>query len=322
MEKVVCVTGASGYIASWLIKLLLQRRYTVKATVRNLRESSKVGHLTSLEGANERLHLYEADLLDEGSFDSAVDACQTVFHTASPVALSVSDPQTELIDPALKGTVNVLNSCIKSSTIKRVVITSSIASVMFNYDSLNLGEDVIVDETWFSDPIFCREKKEWYALSKTLAETATWKMARENGLDLVTLHPGFTIGPPLQPSLNLSCVGLLNLIKEGKQLLPNGVYRYVDVRDVALAHIIAMENPSANGRYCLVGRVAYSFEAFDILKLIFPSLNLPTTENRPTKPPYQVSRKRAESLGISFRPLEESLKDSVECFRVRNLITL
>ncbi|KAG6424866.1 hypothetical protein SASPL_115288 [Salvia splendens] len=345
MEKVVCVTGASGYIASWLIKLLLQRRYTVKATVRNLRDSSKVAHLTSLEGANEKLRLYEADLLEEGSFDSAVDGCQTVFHTASPVALSVSDPQvlipnlippfingvnysidytfwhlqTQLIDHALKGTVN---SCIKSSTINRVVITSSIASVMFNHDSLNLSDDVIVDETMFSDPIFCREKKEWYALSKTLAETATWKMARENGLDLVTLHPGFTIGPPLQPSLNLSCVALLNLIKQGKQLLPNGVYRYVDVRDVALAHIIAMENPSANGRYCLVGRVAYSFEAFDILKLNFPSLNLPTTENRPTKPPYQVSRKRAESLGISFRPLEESLKDSVECFRDRNLITL
>ena len=56
-------------------------------------ESSKVGHLTSLEGANERLHLYEADLLDEGSFDSVVDGCQTVFHTASPVAINVSDPQ-------------------------------------------------------------------------------------------------------------------------------------------------------------------------------------------------------------------------------------
>lgn len=124
MEKVVCVTGASGFIASWLVKLLLDRGYTVKATVRNPRQSSlslsiypifsqffiiayelrckinkiagnstKVAHLTSLQGANQRLHLYEADLLEEGSFDSAVDGCQTVFHTASPVALSVSDPQ-------------------------------------------------------------------------------------------------------------------------------------------------------------------------------------------------------------------------------------
>ncbi|XP_047945510.1 phenylacetaldehyde reductase-like isoform X2 [Salvia hispanica] len=308
MEKVVCVTGASGYIASWLVKLLLQRGYTVRATVRNPRDSSKVAHLKSLEGANERLHFYEADLLEEGSFDSVVDGCQTVFHTASPVALSVSDPQTELIDPALNGTVNVLNSCIKASTIKRVVITSSITSVMVNYDSLNLGEDVIIDETWFSDPIFCRERNDWYSLSKTLAETAAWKMARENGLDLVTLHPGLTIGPPLQPSLNLSCYALLILIKE----------------DVALAHIAAMVNPSANGRYCLVGRVAYWFETLDILKPNFPTLNLPTIapEDRPTKLLYQISRERAESLGISFRPLEDTLKDSVECFRDRNLITL
>lgn len=61
----------------------------------------------------------------------------------------------------------------------------------------------------------------------------------------------------------------------GKQLLPKGVYRYVDVRDVALAHVVAFENPCARGRYCLVGRVAYSFEALDMLKVIFPSLNLP-----------------------------------------------
>ncbi|KAH6803486.1 Rossmann-fold superfamily protein [Perilla frutescens var. frutescens] len=202
-------------------------------------DSSKVEHLTALEGASERLHLYEASLLEEGSFDSAVDGCDGVFHTASPVFLSVSDPQTELIEPALKGTINVLESCTKASTIKR----------------------------------------KWYALSKTLAEKAAVKLAEENGLDLVTLHPGYTIGPALQPSLNLSSVGLLDLIKEGKQILANGVYHYVDVRDVALAHVLALENPSASGRYCLVGRVAYSFEALDILKRIYPSLR-PPSNNR------------------------------------------
>ncbi|KAH6784862.1 Rossmann-fold superfamily protein [Perilla frutescens var. hirtella] len=284
-------------------------------------DSSKVEHLTALEGANERLHLYEANLLEEGSFDSVVDGCDGVFHTASPVFLSVSDPQTELIDPALKGTINVLKSCTKVSTIKRVVVTSSIASVMYNYDSLK--QDFVVDETWFSDPIFCEEKKEWYALSKTLAEKATWKLVEENGLDLVTLHPGYTIGPPLQPTLNLSCVGLLNLIKEGKQIFASGVYPYVDVRDVALAHVLALENPSASGRYCLVARGSYTFEVFDMLKRIYPSFDPPPTEpeDRLEKVPYQVSKERAESLGVTFRPLEVTLKDSVESFREKNLIT-
>ncbi|KAL0464460.1 UNVERIFIED_CONTAM: Cinnamoyl-CoA reductase 1 [Sesamum latifolium] len=241
MGKVVCVTGASGYIASWLVKLLLDRGYTVKATVRNLSDPQKVAHLLALEGAGERLHLYEANLLEEGSFDSVVDGCECVFHTASPVTFSVSDPQ------------------------------------------------------------------QWYALSKTLAEKATWEFAEENGLDLVTLHPGYVIGPPLQPTLNLTSEAFLNLIN-GKELYADGVYRYVDVRDVALAHIIAFENPSASGRYCLVGRVTYSSEVRAILSESFPSLNLhaKSTENLPARPAYQVSKERAKSLGINFIPLENT----------------
>ncbi|RVW89106.1 Dihydroflavonol 4-reductase [Vitis vinifera] len=91
--KVVCVTGASGYIASWLVKLLLQRGYTVKATVRDPNDPKKTEHLLALEGAKERLHLFKANLLEEGSFDSVVDGCDGVFHTASPVVLIVDDPQ-------------------------------------------------------------------------------------------------------------------------------------------------------------------------------------------------------------------------------------
>ncbi|KAH6784863.1 Rossmann-fold superfamily protein [Perilla frutescens var. hirtella] len=321
MEKVVCVTGASGYIASWLVKLLLERGYTVKATVRNLSDPRKVAHLKSLEGAEERLHLYEADLVEEGSFDSVVEGCEGVFHTASPVLFSTSDPQKDLIDPAVEGTINVLKSCKKVSTIKRVVVTSSMATVTFNYNPLT--QDVVVDETWHSDPAFCEEYKQWYALSKTLAEKATWRFVEENCLDLVTLHPGFVIGPPLQSTLSLSCAGFLDLIKQGKELWPNGIYRYVDVRDVALTHILVLENPCANGRYCLVGRVAHSFQALNILKHIFPSYNLPPMESEKQKdsPLYQVSQERAKSLGINFRPLEISIKDTVESFIDNNFIT-
>ncbi|GER45365.1 NAD(P)-binding Rossmann-fold superfamily protein [Striga asiatica] len=321
MVKVVCVTGASGFIASWLVKLLLQRGYTVKATVRNLRDPKRVQHLLALEGAHERLHLFEADLLEEGSFDSVIDGCEGVFHTASPVFLKVTDPQKELIDPAVKGTINVLQSCKKIPTVKRIVVTSSMASVMFNSNSLE--SDLVVDETWVSDPSFCMEKEEYYALSKTLAEKATWKFAEENGLDVVTLHPGYVIGPLLQPTLNFSSEALLDLIKEGKQLWPNGVYRYVDVRDVALAHVLAFEISSAQGRYLLVGSVTYSFEAIDILNRIFPTLNLPptSTENRPAKPPYQVSQEKVKSLGLDFMPLEVSLKDTVESLKQKNFLS-
>ncbi|KAI4306728.1 hypothetical protein L6164_029981 [Bauhinia variegata] len=155
--KLVCVTGASGYIASWLVKLLLQRGYTVKASVRDPNDPKKVDHLLKLEGAEDRLHLFKADLLEEGSFDPIVEGCEGVFHTASPCFLDAKDPQVELIDPAVKGTLNVLKSCAKSPSVKRVVLTSSTAAVVLNGKPLT--PEVVVDETWFSDPDFCRESE-------------------------------------------------------------------------------------------------------------------------------------------------------------------
>ncbi|EYU34232.1 hypothetical protein MIMGU_mgv1a0266902mg, partial [Erythranthe guttata] len=165
MGKVVCVTGASGFIASWLVKLLLHRGYTVKATVRNLSDPSKVAHLKALEGAKERLELFEANLLEQGSFDAVVDGCDGVFHTASPVIVdNINDPQTELIEPAVKGTMNVLSSCVKKKgSIKRVVLTSSIAAVMYKrgitqlFNTSQTTTTTIIDETWFSDPSYCQE---------------------------------------------------------------------------------------------------------------------------------------------------------------------
>ncbi|XP_010673663.1 cinnamoyl-CoA reductase CAD2 isoform X2 [Beta vulgaris subsp. vulgaris] len=92
-KKKVCITGASGYIASWIVKLLLDRGYTVNATVRSLNDPKKVDHLLALDGAKERLHLFKANLLEEGSFDSAICGCDGVFHTASPIKLDSSNPQ-------------------------------------------------------------------------------------------------------------------------------------------------------------------------------------------------------------------------------------
>ncbi|CAN1316679.1 Phenylacetaldehyde reductase [Linum perenne] len=309
--KVVCVTGASGYIASWLVKLLLQGGYTVKATVRDPNNPKKTQHLLALDGAKERLNLFKADLLDEGSFDNVVEGCEGVFHTASPA---------ELVDPAVKGTLNVLRSCAKVPSIKRVVITSSMAAVAFN--GRTLAPDVVVDETWFSDADFCRKSKLWYMLAKTLAEELAWKFSKENGIDIVTLNPGLVIGPLLQPTLNTSAESILNLVK-GAEKYPNTTYRWVDVRDVAYAHIYALENPSASGRYCLVGAVVHASEAVNILHDLFPDLIIPQecADDKPPMPKYQVSKERVESLlGVKYTPLETSLKDTVESLKEKKLV--
>ncbi|XAR60365.1 Cinnamyl-alcohol dehydrogenase [Bertholletia excelsa] len=309
--KTVCVTGASGYVASWLVKFLLQRGYTVRGTVRNTADTKKTEHLLALDGAKERLHLVNANLLEEGSFDAVVDGCEGVFHTASPFFLTPSDPQAELVEPALKGTLNVLQSCAKTSNVKRVVLTSSIAAVLYN--GRPRRPDVVVDETWFSKPGFCTENKLWYQLSKTVAEEAAWEFVNEEGMDMVTINPGMVIGPLLQPTLNTSAAAVLKFIS-GSETYTNASFGWVNVKDVANAHIQAFEIPSANGRYCLVERVVHYSEIVQMLRKLYPSFQLPEKceDDNPPMPTYQVSKEKTGSLGIEYIPLEDSLKDTVE----------
>ncbi|KAL9994005.1 putative cinnamyl-alcohol dehydrogenase [Helianthus debilis subsp. tardiflorus] len=319
--KVVSVTGASGYIASWLVKLLLDRGYTVHATVRFLDNPKETQHLLALDGAKGRLSLFEANLTTEGSFDSAVSGCICVFHTASPVTFaSVDDPQMELLDPAVKGTLNVLKSAAKVQSLKRVVLTSSLAAVLF-CDKLRCG---VVDETWFSDPAICEQRKLWYQLSKTLAERAAVNFSKENGLDLVVINPAYVIGPLLQPTLNFTSEAFMRFIETGKEVFADGIYMLVDVRDAATAHILAFEKAEANGRYCIVGDVVRSSEIKMILDKLYPDLGycLGYKDKCVETKLYCVSKAKAESLGVEFTPLEVSLKDTVESLKEKKFMNL
>nr|GMC86440.1 cinnamoyl-CoA reductase 1-like [Ipomoea batatas] len=318
--KAVCVTGGSGFIASWLVKHLLLRGYTVHATVLNLRDPNQVAHLLAFDGSNERLHLFEADLLEEKSFDPAIKGCDGVFHTASPVTFSPLATKAELVDPAVKGTLNVLGSCVRTPSVKRVVVTSSTASILIKENPIS--PDDVVDETWFSDKEYVEENKQWYILSKILAEEAAWKYAKEKGIDMVTLHPCWVIGPMLQPSLSLINQLILDLIKEGVEFSPAGNYRFIDVRDVANAHIHAFELASASGRYCLIGVTVHSSKALKIIGKLYPSLALPDKykEDLLIAPSYQVSQEKAKQLGITLTSLEVSLRDTVESLKDKNFL--
>ncbi|CAL0329404.1 unnamed protein product [Lupinus luteus] len=318
--KVVCVSGASGYIASWIVKFLLQRGYSVRATVRDPSNPKKVEHLLELDGANERLQLFKADLLEEASFDSVVEGCDAVFHTASPVIFTVKDTQAELVDPAVKGTLNILKSCVKSPSLKRVVLTSSLASVIFNKELLT--PEAVADETWFSHQDFFREHM-WqpYILSKTAAENAAWKFVKENNIDMVTIHPGVVIGPLLQPELNATSELVLNLI-DGTKTFPNASFPWINVEDVANAHINAYEIPSASGRYCLSERVLHYSEIVNILKDQYPTLPIADKceDDEPYAPTYEISKEKAKSLGVKFIPFEVSLRDIVESLKEKKFV--
>ncbi|XP_013638076.1 PREDICTED: cinnamoyl-CoA reductase 1-like [Brassica oleracea var. oleracea] len=320
--KVVCVTGASGYIASWIVKLLLLRGYTVRATVRNPTDTAKTEHLLALEGAKERLKLFKADLLEECSFEQAIEGCDAVFHTASPVKYIVTDPQTELIDPAVKGTLNVLNTCKKTSSVKRVILTSSTAAVLVR----PLEPKDVVDETFFSDPSVCTELKLWYPLCKTLAENAAWQFTKDNGMDMVVINPGFIIGPLLQPTLNFSVEIIVDMVK-GKNPFNFINYRFVDVRDVALAHVKALEILSANGRYLIDGPSMTINEIRDTIHELIPDLCIADMNGESEMKEittkeiiYEVCVEKVKTLGVEFTPLESSLRDTIISLKEKCLL--
>ncbi|KAJ0763931.1 putative cinnamoyl-CoA reductase [Helianthus annuus] len=246
--RVVCVTGAGGFVGSWLVKHLLSKNYTVHGTVRNPMDE-KYGHLKKLEKASEKLKLFKADLLDYESIRAAIVGCDGVFHTASPVPpTSVPDPEVELIKPAVDGTLNVLKACCEVN-VKKVVYVSSVAAVAI---IPNRPQDRPLDETFWSDQQFCRSNNDWYCLSKTKAESEAWEFSKKNGIDFLSVCPTLIVGPMLQKTVNASSLVLIKLLKEGYEELENRSRMIVDVRDLAEALILVYEKPEANGRYICV----------------------------------------------------------------------
>lgn len=132
-DDLILVTGASGYIATHIVKQLLDKGYRVRGTVRSLKNEKKVAPLRRLadkDKARFEIELVEADLMDEKSWLAAISGCTYVIHTASPFPTNIPRDENELIKPAVDGTLNVFRACVQEgSKVKRVVLTSSTAAV-------------------------------------------------------------------------------------------------------------------------------------------------------------------------------------------------
>ncbi|KAL8536266.1 hypothetical protein ACS0TY_011771 [Phlomoides rotata] len=314
----VCVTGAAGFVASWLIKRLLLSGYHVTGTVRDPDDHNKVGHLWSLDGARERLRLVRADLMIDGSFDTAIMGCHGVFHTASPVlGLPKSDPKAcsnhkvEILQPAIDGTLNVLHSCKKNPSLKRVVLTSSSSTVRVRDD---FDPCVQLDESLWSSEELCETHKIWYVLSKILAEKAAWKFCEDNNIDLVTILPSFVIGPSLSPILCSTASDVLGLLKgETERFQWHGRMGYVHIDDVATSHILMYENEDAKGRYLCSSSVLDNNELVMILSARYPALPIPKRFEKLDRPRYEFDTSKLKELGImKLKSIEEMFDDCVE----------
>ncbi|XP_024516399.1 cinnamoyl-CoA reductase 1-like [Selaginella moellendorffii] len=308
MGKIVCVTGANGFIASWIVCKLLQRGYTVRGTVRN---PEKCGHLLGLDGAKERLTLFKADLLSYESLLPAFRGCYGVFHTACPVAFQFDNPD-DVLGPAIQGTENVMAAC-SNEKVQRVVMTSSGAAIVADP---NRPKDKVVDESCWSDSEACKERKSWYSLAKTESEKLAWKFAKEKGLDLIVICPVMVFGPILQPTSNTTVEALKNIIKGSS--IPNSWVRLVDVRDVAESHIVALENEAASGRYFCFAHCIHYKDVVSVLAKKFPQHCNPELQCDESQPvggiaPELAKNDKLLSLIKETIPYEQTLIDTISC---------
>ena len=339
----ILVTGGSGYLASWMIKYLVEAGYFVRTTVRNRQDERKIAHLKRIaEAGPGRLEFYEADLMRHGDFNNPMRGCELVIHTASPFLIGkIKDPQRQLVDPALEGTKNVLYSAGESPSVKRVVMTSSAVAMYaeareildqpsgaFDEHNWNLTSDLHYDP---------------YGYSKTLAEKEAWIIAnQQHQWDLVCINPTFLFGPTLSGRGDNVSVSTIRQLMNGELRLgaPQLYFGVADVRDAAQAHLLAAFTPEANGRYLICAQTMSILEiaavmrastslgnrygdAFKLPKrplsnwllyLIGPWVGFSRRflkGNLGYAPKFDASRSINE-LGLSYRPVEETIVDMVE----------
>jgi nucleoside-diphosphate-sugar epimerase len=170
----VLVTGASGYIAGHVVKLLLDRGYKVRGTVRNLKRKKDLAHLLALPEAQQRLELVEADLLKPDTWPPAVAGCSFVLHTASPFVIGEVADENILIKPAVEGTLNVLKACANAKEVKRVVLTSSEVAIAKGYSAEYESTHVFDENDWS-----VVDRIPAYPKSKLLAEKAAWDYMKQ-----------------------------------------------------------------------------------------------------------------------------------------------
>ena len=274
----VVVTGASGYIGSHIVANLLSKGMRVRATVRDLEDPERVAHLKSMdiaEGGD--IEIVEMDLFDPESVNSAISGCTDLIHTAATVIVRSRDPQRKIVDPSVIGTRNVISAVERSGTIERFVHTSSTAAIrpMEWKDGSTLTADI-----WANDATL---ENNPYGLAKVSAEKIVrdWHASLESGTRprLVTIHPCMVFGPPLSPRhLRGSLAILMAMIRRTvPPSLPMQI-NIVDVRDVAEAHVRALEEGQEGGRYLTVSGDMMMTDIAKALKKAHPGRRWATRE--------------------------------------------
>ena len=330
----VLVTGATGFVAGWIVKELLEAGCTVHAAVRDPSRTDKTKHLSEIAAKTPgEIKYFAADLMKDGSYDKAMAGCSVVFHTASPFTIDVKDPQKELIDPAVNGTKTVLESANRTQSVTRVVVTSSCAAIYGDNADIAKAPDGRLDETvWNTSSSLSHGA---YSYSKTLAEKAAWEVAKaQERWKLVVVNPSLVIGPALQEKPTSESFSLIKQMGDGTMQMgaPRWGFGVVDVRDLAHAHVAAGFEPDAYGRNIISGHESDLFAMSQLLKDKFGQYPLPkgaapkwlvwlmapfmgggmtrAVVSKNIDIPWHADNSKAiRELGMTYRPLKQSMED-------------
>ena len=276
MTKVL-VTGATGFIASHTILSLINKGYEVRGTARSASKADRLNAtLSAYSGKPINVELVSADLTRDEGWAEAMDGVTYLQHLASPIPNNLPKNADELIIPARDGAMRALRAA-KAAGVKRAVMTSSFASIGYGWGD---RRPAILDETHWSDPDNIKDNTA-YTRSKAVAEKAAWDYVNTDGagLELATINPVAVLGPAMSADVSAS----LELVQQPMQnkvpAFPKLTFGIVDVRDVALAHVAAMEIPEAAGERFLVGEQVLKFtEIGEILRGAYPDRKLPKGE--------------------------------------------
>jgi nucleoside-diphosphate-sugar epimerase len=243
----VLVTGGSGFIAGHCILQLLEQGYSVRATLRSLTKEAAVRAVLTEAGMvnGDALTFVEADLTSDDGWAEAVAGCQYVLHVASPVQPGHVENEDDLIIPAREGALRVLRAA-RDAGVSRVVLTSAFHAVSWGHPHT---DHVFTEADW---TILDGPGVDAYGKSKTLAERAAWEFVEGGSMELATVLPVAVMGPVMGTDVTGANHIVQNLLKGAMPGVPDLYFPIVDVRDVAIAQVLAMTTPAAAGQRFLL----------------------------------------------------------------------
>ncbi|KAH6789283.1 hypothetical protein C2S51_004289 [Perilla frutescens var. frutescens] len=322
MEKSVkvCVTGGAGYIASFLIKHLLERGYTVHATLRSLSDASKVGLLKGLGDAETRLKLFEGDIYNPAEFAPAIHGCDFVFHIATPLQHYQGSQYKNTSEAAVSGVKAIAESCIKSNTVKKLIYTASVTAASPLKDDGSGYKDVI-DESCWTPLNLSFEMYSDYIKSKTCAEREVVKY-NGRGMEVVSLGCGLVGGDTIQSLVSSSMAVLISQamnatnLYQGLRSLEELMSKVpiAHIQDVIEAHIFSMENPDINGRFLVASAFLKSTEIASLIHKYHPDITIPPQMIEDTKRETKWGSRKLEDLGFHYKfDAHKIIHDSINC---------